>query len=205
MDCASIISIIKDILLGLSAISVALFAWFGLKTWRKELTGKAKFETARNMMHTGLELKANLEWVRHPLLRSNEYTDRIVKAEETAPETAVLNNWYAKNIRLNPAVESRNKIINIQWEAETLLDESSVISIKEAIQSFRESYANLSTAIEEYFDIQLDAARTGVPYNDQDYLKALSKIIYSAQNDDFSKKVDEALDKLSSALKQYVK
>jgi len=53
MEAVDTFSIIKDIVLGLSAVAVALIAWQGLKTWRKELTGKARFETARNLMHHG--------------------------------------------------------------------------------------------------------------------------------------------------------
>jgi hypothetical protein len=86
-----------------------------------------------------------------------------------------------------------------------LFDESSVKSVKEAVQSLRGSFAELSSAISSYFDVRQDEARTGQNYRDQDWLKELSRTIYSAKDDDLSKKVDAAIDKLSSALKQYVK
>jgi len=205
MDATDIISIIKDVFLGLSAIAIAFFAWLGLRTWRKELTGKAKFETARNIMQLGLELKQRLGWVRHPFTSPSEYVDRTTLVEESDAISHVFNEWHVKTKRFNSVVESLNKIIEAQWEAEILLDESSIQSIKESVKSYRESYADLASAIEVYFDVRRDEARTGKQYRDQEWLEELGKTIYFRQDDDFSKKVDEATDKLSSALKQYVK
>jgi len=205
MGCVDIISIIKDIFLGLSAIAIAVLAWLGLKTWRRELTGKAKFETARNMMHIGYKLKADLEFVRNPFTYSYESADRTKQSEESDNESQVLDEWHAKSKRLNPVTESLNKLIELQWESEILLDEHDVQSIKEAVQSFRESYAELSSAISSYFDTTYKQARARQPYKDQEWLKELHHTIYSVGEDDLSKKVDEATEKLSSALKQYVK
>ena len=205
MEGADILSIVRDVVLGLSAIAVAFFAWLGLKTWRRELTGRARFETARNMMRIGFELKDNFGLVRHISTKSYEYADRTTQAEESDAESQVLNEWHVKTKRLNSVVESLKKIIEVQWEAEILLNEISVQSIKEAIQSYRESYGDLSSAIETYFEIRYDEARTKELYQNQEWLRGLKKTIYSAANDEFSQKVDEATDKLSYALKQYVK
>ena len=205
METADIISIIKDVVFGLSAIAVAVFAWLGLKIWRKELTGKAKFETARNMMRLGFELKAYFEAARNPFTRSNEWADRTKQEDEQENISQVLDKWYARGNRLKPIVESLNKIIEAQWECEILLNESSAQSTKEAVQSYKESYVDLASAISSYFDTLYDEARTGELYKDQKWLKELRNTIYSVTNDDFSKKIEEATDKLSSTLKQYVK
>ena len=205
MEVVDTVSIIKDVVLGISALAVALLAWLGLKTWRRELTGKARFETARNMMRLGFELKDYFEASRNPFTRSNEWADRTKQEDEQENVSQVLNEWYARANRLRPVVDALNKIIEVEWEAEILLNESSVQSIKEAVQSYRDSYAELASAISTYFDIRLDVARTGLPYKDEEWLRGLQKTIYSGIEDDFSKKVEEATDKLSSALKQYVK
>ena len=81
METAVVIAIIKDILLCLSAVAVAVFAWIGLKTWRRELTGKARFETARSMMRSGSELKAAFEQARNPFTMAHEWADRQPKKE----------------------------------------------------------------------------------------------------------------------------
>lgn len=47
---ASWIACTSDVIVGLSAIFVAILAFLGLRAWRKELIGKAKFEAARNVL-----------------------------------------------------------------------------------------------------------------------------------------------------------
>jgi threonine/homoserine/homoserine lactone efflux protein len=47
METVDIFSIIKDVVLGISAVAVAFLAWLGLQTWRRELTGEER-NTPRN-------------------------------------------------------------------------------------------------------------------------------------------------------------
>jgi len=204
MELADKITLSRDILLGLSAIAVAVFAWIGLRTWRRELTGKARFETARSMMRLGYELKDAFDKARHFITESYESWDRI-SIDESKAESQVLNEWHARRNRLNSVAESLNKMIEVQWEAEVLFDESSIQDIKEVVRSYRESYADLSSAVSSYFDVRHDEVRTGDRYKNQDWLKGLKRTIYSAPGDDFSKKIGEATDKLSSALRRYAK
>jgi hypothetical protein len=204
MDVINIISLTKDILLGLSAIAVAFFAWLGLKTWRKELTGKAKFEAARNMMHLALGLQASLKDALNPFTNSYEFIGREKQESESPGVSQVLGEWYARVNRLKPIVERFNKIVEAQWDCEVLLSVDSVKPIKEAVQSYRESYAELSSAITSYFDTRVNEVKTGIPYKDYEWMKGLHKIIYGVEQN-FIKKIDEATEKLSVALKQYVK
>ena len=155
-------------------------------------------------MHLGFELKAYFEAARNPLTRSNEWIDRTRQEGEKKNVSEVLDLWHARANRLKPIVESFNKIIEAKWESEILLNEVSAQKVKEAVQSYKESYIDLSTAISSYFDVRQDEARTGESYHDQKWLKELNKTIFGGTPDDFSKKIDEATEKLSSALKQYV-
>ncbi len=102
-------------------------------------------------------------------------------------------------------IESLNKAIEAQWEAEILLDEDSVQQVKTAIQSYRESYAELASAIESYFDVRRNEAKSGDQYRNQDWLRELRNIIYSSADDDFSRKVDDATNQISEALKKFVR
>jgi hypothetical protein len=205
MDAVNYISVGKDVVLGLSALAVAIFAWLGLKTWRKELTGKAKFEIARNMMRLGFELKDAFGWVRHPFTRVNEYADRPKQDTEAKDESQIIDEWYAKGNRLRSVAEILNKIIEAQWEAECLLEENSVESIKDAVKSYRESYADLYSAITTYFQCRQQEIRFSKPYKDQEWLEGLHPKIYAITDDEFSKKVEDATERLSSTLKEYVR
>ncbi len=197
--------IARDILVGLSAVTVAFFAWRGVTAWRNELTGKARFEIARSMMRTAFELRANLESVRAPFTAASESADRVRDAAETLAESLVLDEWHAKSKRLNSVVESLNRVIELKWEAETLLVGSAAQSVKEAVKAYRASYAALSSAISSNFRIRYNEAKGGSSTRQEELLAKLEATIYSVGDDDFSKKVDDATEKLSCALRQYVK
>jgi len=202
---AELASLVSDIAIIVSAVVVAIVGGIGLRTWRRAMTGKAKFDVARNVMLLGFKLKADFEWVRNPFTRSWESADRPRQENETPGESSVLNEWYAKGRRLQPLVENLQKFQELSWEAETLLSENSGRCVSEVLAVYRHSYAELASAIESYFDIGCQGAVTGIPYKDQDWLKGLHKEIYSAKDDDFFKRIDEATKQLAPALKAYVK
>ena len=142
----------RDIVVVLSALAVAFFAWLGLRTWRRELIGRARFETARNMMRLGFELKSNFARVRLSPAYAYEWADRVPREDETDAESKVLNDWHVKTKRGNFLIDSLNKIIEVQWEAEILFDDTAIQTVRDAVQSYGESYAKLSSAVAEYYE-----------------------------------------------------
>ena len=184
---------------------MAFFAWLGLKTWRRELIGKEKFETARRMMHVGFEVKDRFEWVRNIFTRSNEWTERVPQPTETEPVRQILNEWYAKSKRLELLHDSIQQLIEVRWEAEILFDDKDVASVKEAVQTLIDSYADISSAVSSYFDVRRDEAITGISYRDQEWMRKLHEEIYSGTQDELSQKVINAVEKLSLTVKHYVR
>ena len=136
---------------------------------------------------------------------SAEWADRQVLPNETPNETIVKNDWHTKLKRINYVIDNLNNFREAEWEAEILFDEKTYLSVKTSIQSLRSKFAELSSAISSYFDTSVDEARTGIPYKDQDWLKGMHKEIYSIGDDEHSRVVNEAVEQLSSSLKQYVK
>jgi len=202
---AELTSTVSDIAVGLSALVVALVAFIGLRTWRKELTGKAKFEVARNVMSLALKLNAGFKAARDIFTFSGEYVGRSRQENESSGVSEVLDEWYARSNRLKPLQENLIKIQEASWEAEILLEEYSSSLISESTKQYISSYTELSSAIHSYFDTRRHEAVTGSPYRDQDWLVDLHKLIYSHGADDLSKRVDEATNKLKQALRTYVR
>lgn len=195
----------RDIIVGISALTVAIVAILGLRTWRKELTGQAKFDLARNVMFLGFKMKANFKSARNPFTYSTEYTGRSRQKNESPEASAVLDQWYARNQRLQPLVENLQKLEEATWEAEILLSGDLGKRVQKTFKTYRSSYAELSSAIYSYFETRHDEVVKGSMYHDQGWLKELNKEIYSAEGDDFSKRIDEATNQLASTLKAYVK
>jgi hypothetical protein len=198
-------SLISDIVVGVSALGVAVIAFFGLRTWRRELTGKAKFTVARDVMLLGFKLKAHFEDARNPFTYSTEFAGRSWQESESPGVSQVLNEWYARANRLKPLQENLIKIQEASWEAQILLGEDSSKFISEAVTVYRRSFGELSSAIYSYFEERKHEAETRNLYKDKDWLKKLRNTIYAIPEDNLSKQINEATDKLESALQVYVK
>lgn len=199
------VSLISDIVVGVSALGVAVIAFFGLRTWRRELTGKAKFALARDVMLLGFKLKAHFEDARNPFTYSTESAGRPRKEDETRDISQVLDEWYARASRLKPLQENLIKIQEASWEAQILFSEDSKKSVSEAVTVYRNNFGELSSAISSYFEERHRGATSRMVNIDEEWLRELHKTIYARTGDDFSKQIEEATKKLESALQVYVK
>jgi len=199
------VSLISNIVVGISAIIVAIAAVPGFYVWRRQLTGKAKFDLVRDLMLLGFKIKAHFEDARNPFTFSTESEDRSWQESESPGVSQVLNEWYARANRLKPLQENLIKIQEASWEAQILFGEDTKNSVSEAVKIYGQHFAELSSAISSYFDTRRQEAISGISYKDQDWLKELHKTIYSRTDDDFSKQIDKATNKLESTLQAYVK
>ena len=199
------VSMAGDIIVALSAAFVAAMAFLGLNRWRKELGGKAKFELARNIMLLSLKVEANFQWARNPGNVAWESTERKRKDNESQEEAQLLDQWYARVRRLQPLSENLQRLQELGWEAEVLLAAESGKQVSEAIKVFRECWAGLSTAIEEYFAERHGEIVKRTDFRDQDWLKELRKEIYGTKDDEISEKVSGAKELLANTLRVYVK
>ncbi|MCD6299940.1 MAG: hypothetical protein J7L78_02065 [Dehalococcoidales bacterium] len=202
---SELVSLISDIAIGASAIFVAVMAFLGLQTWRKELTGKAEFDLAHNLMLTGFKLKAHFEDARNPFTYSTESAGRSRQEDETPNVSQVLDEWYARASRLKPLQEDLIKIQEASWEAQILLSEDSSKSISEAVTAYRRSFGELSSAIYSYFEERRREVVSRGANIDHTWLKELHQTIYSPTGDNISKQIDKATAKLESTLQAYVK
>ncbi len=202
---AELVSIASDIAVGVAALIVAGVAFFGVRRWRKELTGKAKFDAARNVILLGLRLNAGFESARNPFTYSTEHTGRSRQENEPSDVSQVLDEWHARGNRLKPLHEDLVKIQEASWEADILLGEDSSKRVAEAIEGFSKSYGELSSAIYYHFEERHREVTSSGATIDHAWLKELHAIIYSRTEDDFSKQIKEATTKLEIALQAYVK
>lgn len=152
-------------------------------------------------MLLSLKVEDTFKGVRFPITSSQEWSTRHRDEKASEEEQKVLDEWYSKAERLKPLAESLRELREAGWEAEVLLKDADGEDVRAAIKSFMESWGNLSSAISDYFDTRRREVQSGDMIPDQDFMRELNKIIYSAGNDDFEKKVSAAKDKMSSALK----
>lgn len=195
----------KDIVVSICSAIVAGAAIVGLFTWRKELTGKVKFDLARNMMLLGGKLKDNFEWARYPISQSTEAAERKKRENESEEEAQILDNWYIRKSRLRPLVENLQRLQELGYEAEVVFNKETSKITSTSIHCFRQTWADITTAIDEYFDITRREATSREKYHDQTYLTELRNMIFSTGDDTISKKIEQAKQQLVDSLKNYTK
>lgn len=199
-------SLLKDIFLGVSAIVVAVVGVIGLTTWKSQLKGKAMFDVARTIMRSAFALRKDFESARFPLSLSVESADRIKRPDESEGESRALDEWHIRRKRLRPLTEHLDELQEAGWEAEATLDADASGKVSESIVGLRQSYGDLVSAIDALCEERLDtAAGKTVPPNRDNYIRDLSKIIYSRSGDDLSKRINKHVDSLASTLKRYVR
>ena len=169
------------------------------------MTGKAKFEVARNAMLLSPRLKAEFQDAVNAFTTSVEYAERVKSESETQKESEVLNMWYARRRRLQPLSVDLRRFVELGWESEIVLGLDAHAYVSETVALFRKQYGELSSAIDSYFDIKRQEAISGELDHEQEWLRELKRVIYQHPNSDFLKEIDDSTTKLASALKAYVK
>lgn len=67
------LTVIKEILICIAAITTTIVALFGLYSWKRELHGKTKFDTARKLVRATYQLREVMRECRLPFTSANEY------------------------------------------------------------------------------------------------------------------------------------
>lgn len=198
-------SLLKDIFLGVCAITVAVVGVIGLTTWKSQLKGKARFDVTRTIMRLAFALRKDFESARFALSLSVESADRVKRPDEPERQSQVLDEWHIRRKRLRPLDEHLYELREADWEAEAILDADASVKVSKSITGLRRSYTDLVTAIDTLCQERLDiAVGKTVPANRNSHIRDLSKTVYSCSGDDFSKRIDEHVESLASTLKRYV-
>jgi len=203
-------STISDIVVALSALGAALVvsgaALYGLDKWRKELTGKARFDAARRVLLLSRKVGEQFARARSPFTFAGEAVDRQRSAEESNTTAEVLDEWFARRRRLEPLRETI--FVELQeagWDAEILLGGDARDRVAGAIEEFRDIFGDVASAVDSYFREKrrrADRVEEGV---DQKWLDGLEAKFYGRPSgDELSERIENAINELSEALKTFL-
>lgn len=197
-----LISVLSNALVGLSALAVAIIGLIGLRQWRAELTGKTKFDIARKMAILAFQYRDEYKRARNPFTFSGESSERQKAENETADETNILDEYFARKKRIAPLQETLRQLYEASWEAEILLDKN----ISKAISPLEDSFKELFASMETYFHTRYNQAKHKQGYdNTEGVLQNHFKIVYGTADDEISKIIDVATNALVGKLKSYIK
>ena len=71
------IRIISDMMVGVSAVIVAIIAYFGLEAWKRELKGRATYQTAKELLKAVYEVRNAFEYVRSQAVYADDYPPEL--------------------------------------------------------------------------------------------------------------------------------
>jgi hypothetical protein len=202
---AEVVSSVSNTFVAAASVLVAAAALYGLFTWRRELTGKARFEVARKVALLSYEINAAFKWARSPYSPSAEAAARPKREDESSGEARVLDEWF---LRSNRTQTLREKLATLQaagWEAEVIFGKTAGQDISDSITKFRKCFGELASSVDSLFEARLRQAQSRETNVDPDWVNGLRKTVYSAEGDDLSRHVETAHNNLLSSLRSYLR
>ena len=82
---SGIFEIVKSIGLGVTALIGAIVAWRGLNTWRRQISGQHKHETAMKLLRSLLQVRTRIKELRNPISANNEVYEAFKEIEGRDP------------------------------------------------------------------------------------------------------------------------
>jgi hypothetical protein len=93
-----IVVIIRDIVTGAAAMTVAIVAVKGLSTWKRQLFGNANYELARRLLRATYKLREAIRYVRMPMMSNAEIAEARKAAGSEVPDTDSRNGTEDERI-----------------------------------------------------------------------------------------------------------
>lgn len=138
-----LVSVFKDLAIGVSAIVVAIQGTKALSQWRHELLGKSKFDGAKRLVILLYEFENAYHYVRSPITFSGEFIERDIPEGEDPELKQHYDPAFLKQNRLKKLLTQVIKLDELFPEAEILLGQD-MADFKElyttSIVNFRTRY-----------------------------------------------------------------
>ena len=198
------VSIMSDAFVGLSAVTVAILAYKGLTTWHREMKGKAKFEVGRRVVSLSLKIEGLFREARDPVASSNEARDRLRDSKETPEKSWVLDLAFVYNNRLSPVHKVLDELQELTFEASIIFDNETSSIIASSVGVYREQFRKLLVAQSGYFRVLLDQANGHATENLNRLLEERCNTIYGTSDDEFSRIIEHATERITGQVSQAV-
>ncbi len=199
------VTLIKDIITGLSALTAAIVAILGLQAWKKQLKGKTEYELAQRLLRSTYKVREAIAHVRQFAIFEDE--------EQQAMRDADIDN----NLDISEKfAATQQAIYSKRWEKihEAFVDLDSVLLEAEVIwgQDVHEHLAHLRECIIDLkiaIDIYLQGLSSSNPVQSQDdYIKnrfRMSAVLGGDGKNFFSDEISEAVGEMEMFLKPHLK
>jgi len=203
MTTPEIITAIKDVLLGIAAATTAIAAVIGLKSWSRELKGKAEFEIARNLIRSTYKLRDELQNCRLPFISANEFPEGYQGAlgSCSAQEEAEAWSHVYKN-RWVPVWAAIQEFDSHTLEAESLWGKE----VRTRTDQLRQCVKELHIAIDTLIS---DKANRGEGFkSDREFGKKIRSTVSASrdnENNELSQKIANAIKTIEEQIRPHLR
>lgn len=200
----SFFSVLKDIVLTLTAITGAIVAVKGLSTWKRQINGQAEYNLSKNLLTNLFKYRDTISNIRHPFMSSREQTPPPDEERQkmTPEQIRHYGTFKAYDARWNKLAEVRPQIYANMIEAEALWGDE----ITKLWEKMIDKENDLLIAIQDY----LTFINPDIDFFDKEHLKPehrnVRKIVFQGSRDDpFKPEFDSRLKELTNYLKDRLK
>jgi hypothetical protein len=188
-----VVSIARDVILAITAVVTGGVAIYGINSWRREASGKAKFEAAKSLLAAGYKVRDQIRMCRSPLIVAGEFSPDFPLGSEKKYEAYahVYSNRWAP---VKTALESFDS---------ALIDGEAVFgdAVRAAAEGLRGCGRKLFAGIEGYLSNMREGG--GGPRDELEV--SFRRLIHSRPEDDtFAKELDSAVLVLQAFLSPHV-
>jgi hypothetical protein len=204
MTISEYITAAKDILVGLSAVAAAVFAYMGLTTWRKELKGKSEYQLAKEVLKSVYKVRDAFNHVRNPAIFQYEYPEQMLdnagylKQENEYDDAAYVyeKRWEVMAKAFNE-LEEHHLEAQVEWGAE----------FRDVITKLRSCKVELQIAIQQMLERKKNPSEN-MPNSAEELAQARSILYFhgsESKHDKFTPEIDEAINEFEKWLRPHIK
>lgn len=190
--------LIKDTLTFIFTVIGLYIAGSGLVTWKKQIKGTKKFETAYHLNYAVLKLREAIKQVRHPAIWPSESAKAMQFAREKYPDKSDSEldkdtHGYVYEMRWEQISEASTEMESHLLAAEILWGKEILNLIKPLYKKISELNISLKKTFQHFPEKNLE-----------DYTKR-DEIIYGGLNDDETNPFSLELNSLIREIEDYLK
>ena len=199
------VSLVKDIVTTLSAVTVAGIAILGLQTWKKQLKGKTEYELARRLLRTVYKVRDAIRLVRNPIMGAGEISQALqennIEVDQHDERFDAISQRSVYQRRLDKVQDALTELALDVFEAEAIWGQG----IREKLEPLRKSVLTLFADIMLYLE-QIEEPDRHIL--DRETAHKIRGVIYECSEDpskdSFTAEIIEAIKQVEDYLRPHL-
>ena len=205
-DFVKFFQIMKDVILTFAAVVGALVAFFGLKTWQKQLKGRTEYELARRLLRAVYKVRDSVHMVRNPWIPEREVYESLketgIEAERKNIDSRFISESAVYDTRWKKVTEALSDLKVETTEAEVLWGRE----INEQIKPLHDCVNKLALNIHLYLTQVKEGDGSGLDKKDKEEIfDTIYRLADIPEKDPFAGKLQDAITQIELFVKPYLK